>query len=216
MNKNKKFISSKVLNNFKLNKFLINSLINHTLYLGYMSLQLDTRMSYYLLGVRKNLTVHNLNSTYYLIRKVINICNFTWFNFGSLWVITPKNLMLKSFLFKNKINLSLLRKRLFFWIKPWIPGFLNNLNYKLLFKKGLFYPNTVFYLKYTNNEERINETQTRGILSYYIIDTNNFTNINNTFIHSNEITAKSNFYYSKLLLSTSIFHKKLRKKNFII
>lgn len=173
-----------------LNNLLLSTLLTNITYLGYHKRFSNSRMFLDLQGCRKDIDLHNLNTTVFTFQKSLKILSTLWAKFGCVWFVTPKNNFVFKYFYKNPWA-EFIEDYMYFWIKRWKPGFLTNYSGFASMTMRLQYPSALFYTNHTHNKDKFIEAFDRGLITLGLADSNSTRAGYNFLINANEKTCRS-------------------------
>jgi len=165
-----------------LKNFLLVTLLSNGVYLGYQKQFSNSAMFIYLLGSRKNIDIHNLSITLLQFRKTLALLYASWLRFTSIWILAPRNKLIKNYYSSNTMYHTL--SLLYIWTEKWSFNIFSNSTSTLpaTFKTFVF-PAIVFYLNFTDNRAKLNSVSNSGILQLGLADSNSPFNTYNYLVN---------------------------------
>ena len=182
---------------------LLSAFLTNIVYLGYNKHFTNSKMFIDLLGVRKSVFLHNLNTTFFNFRKVLNLMLNNWLRFGISWIVAPRNAIIAHY-FPLYRKFYYLESILYFWLNKWRYGILTNMKQFSLLSTKLVYPSSLFYMNYTNNFMKLAEGENGGLLQFGIADSNSTRQYYTYLINANEKSSRSYLFFLNIILQLAL------------
>jgi ribosomal protein S2 len=198
-----------------LSNLLLSTLLTNGTYLGYHKRFTNSRMLINLAGRRKDMELHNLNSTVFSFQKALKLLTVIWSRFSCLWVIAPRSKLIYTYFVQSALT-EFMEDYLYFWYKRWSSGFLTNYSGFASMSVRVQYPSALFYTNYTQNRDKFVEAEQRGILTVGIADSNSLREGYNFLINANEKSSRSYLYFVNIIFSLALRTIFLLRRDFLI
>lgn len=187
--------------------FLLDTMVNRGIYLGYARSNLNTKMSYDLQGKRRHLDLHNLRHTISFSKSLLNLMRSIWSRNGNVWLAMTINPDYQ----KSSLEID---NYLTVWVRKWVPGLFSNRYAFLTLKSFPRFPSLMFYTHTTGNLDRFKEANHAGVLQIAVTDSNSNRNTVSYMVNANEKTERSSGFFFLLAANNALIFSETEKVNF--
>jgi len=197
-----------------LKNILLSTFLTNIVYLGYSKQFTNSKMFIDLLGVRKEIFLHNLNMTFLNFQKFLRLILNIWSHFGVVWVVAPRNTFIKNYFYPYR-KFYYLEAVLHFWLLKWRYGVVTNMKQFSFLSTKLAYPSSLIYFNYTNNFMKLIEGEKGGLLQLGIADSNSSRQYYSYLLNANEKTARSYLFFLNAIMQLGLKFILNNKKSLI-